>query len=132
MQERTWTGCHGRPHTKVRVRVLCFLHVQFSSFPLVSWYFSDNSYIRSSCSSLRDKVYDCIVFFCLSYLICLARTGEILHSTAKFDGELDGILKSGHVRCAAVDTSDIHLATSGDDKVLKVWNIDGLELLSLR
>ncbi|KIM90548.1 hypothetical protein PILCRDRAFT_56339, partial [Piloderma croceum F 1598] len=62
-----------------------------------------------------------------------AKTGKILHSTANFDGELkDGILNSGHVRCAAADIADVHLATSGDDKVLKVWKIDGLELLSSR
>ena len=42
------------------------------------------------------------------------------------------ILTSGHVRCAAVDISNVHLAASGDDKVLKVWKIDGLLLLSTR
>jgi hypothetical protein len=57
----------------------------------------------------------------------------VLHSTAKLDNAAkDGILKSGHVRCAAVDISHIHLATSGDDKVLKVWKTDGLQLLSSR
>jgi hypothetical protein len=59
-----------------------------------------------------------------------SRTGEVLH---KFGGEVkDGILKPGHVRCAAVDKSNVYLATSGDDKLLKVWKIDGLQLLSSR
>jgi tRNA (guanine-N(7)-)-methyltransferase subunit TRM82 len=44
----------------------------------------------------------------------------------------DGLLASGHVRCAAVDIPAVHLTTSGDDKVLKVWKIDGLQLLSSR
>jgi tRNA (guanine-N(7)-)-methyltransferase subunit TRM82 len=57
----------------------------------------------------------------------------VLYSSTIFDGAAkDELLKSGHVRCAAVDTSHLHLATSGDDKVLKVWRIDGLQLLSAR
>jgi len=104
------------------------------SFPLVSGHISDSSHIWSSHSSPRDQVCDPIIFCSLllsDYL--LLRTGEILHSTANFDGELkNGILKSGHLRYAAVDTADAHLATSGDDKILKIWKIDGLELLSSR
>lgn len=60
-------------------------------------------------------------------------TGNVLHSTANFDHQAkDGILKSGHIRCAAIDVYDAYLATSGDDKMLKVWQLDGLKLLSVR
>ena len=41
-------------------------------------------------------------------------------------------MKSGPIRCAAVNTSFTHLVTTGDDKKLKVWQIDGLKLLSTR
>jgi hypothetical protein len=109
------------------------LHVQFPSFLLVSGHISDSSHIWSLHSSPRDKVHGLIIFCSLLWSDYILRTGEILHSTANFDGELkDGILKAGHVRCAAADTPDVHLATSGDDKVLKVWKINGLELLSSR
>lgn len=60
-------------------------------------------------------------------------TGNVLHSTGNLDPHAkDAILKSGHVRCAAIDASDAYLATSGDDKILKVWQLDGLKLLSVR
>lgn len=50
-----------------------------------------------------------------------------------FEGpKLDGVLKAGPVRCAAVDSRYTHLATAGDDKLLKVWAIDTLQLLSER
>lgn len=56
-----------------------------------------------------------------------------MHSTVAFEGtEKEGLLKSGPVRCGAVDNAFIHLVTSGDDKRLKVWQIDGLKLLSER
>jgi tRNA (guanine-N(7)-)-methyltransferase subunit TRM82 len=45
---------------------------------------------------------------------------------------LDALLKAGPVRCAAVDSEYAHLATAGDDKQLKVWAIDRLQLLSER
>ena len=41
-------------------------------------------------------------------------------------------MKSGPIRCAAVDEAFVHLATTGDDKKLKVWAVDGLRLLSER
>ena len=45
---------------------------------------------------------------------------------------LDGILQARPVRCAAVDHEYIHLATVGDDKQLRVWAVDSLDLLSER
>ena len=42
------------------------------------------------------------------------------------------MLKSGPVRCAAVDEVHEHLVTVGEDKRMKVWVIDGLKLLSER
>lgn len=61
------------------------------------------------------------------------RTGDIHKSTADF-GEQDreALLKSGPVRCAAIDNSGRHLATSGEDKILKIWEVDGLKLLNER
>ena len=42
-------------------------------------------------------------------------------------------MKSGPIRCIAVDVAFLHVATTGDDKKLKVWKIaDPLELLSER
>ncbi|KAH9070678.1 WD40 repeat-like protein [Lactarius deliciosus] len=62
-----------------------------------------------------------------------SKSGELLHSTVSFEqSKLDGVLKAGPVRCAAVDTRCAHLATAGDDKLLKVWAIDTLQLLSER
>ena len=64
------------------------------------------------------------------------RTGHLLHSTALIDGEEEeqrkSLTKSGHVRCAAVDGGFKYLITSGEDKMLKVWELDGLKLLSER
>ncbi|RDB23684.1 tRNA (guanine-N(7)-)-methyltransferase non-catalytic subunit TRM82 [Hypsizygus marmoreus] len=51
-------------------------------------------------------------------------TGDVLHTTAA--------TKSGPIRCAAVDSSGRYLATSGEDKMLKVWEVEGLGLLSER
>ncbi|KAH9166877.1 WD40 repeat-like protein [Lactarius sanguifluus] len=62
-----------------------------------------------------------------------SKSGELLHSTVSFEeSKLDGVLKAGPVRCAAVDTRCAHLATAGDDKLLKVWAIDTPQLLSER
>jgi tRNA (guanine-N(7)-)-methyltransferase subunit TRM82 len=46
--------------------------------------------------------------------------------------KLNALLKTGPIRCAAVDVEYTHLATIGDDKQLKVWAIDSLQLLSER
>ncbi|KAH9967556.1 WD40-repeat-containing domain protein [Russula dissimulans] len=62
-----------------------------------------------------------------------SKSGELLCSTASFEGtELDSLTKAGPVRCAAIDSTYTHLATAGDDKLLKIWAIDGLQLLSER
>ncbi|KAH9956133.1 hypothetical protein BGW80DRAFT_1565909 [Lactifluus volemus] len=57
-----------------------------------------------------------------------SNSGVLLRSTVS----LDGIRQGGPVRCAAVDHEYIHLATVGDDKQLKVWAIDSLDLLNER
>ncbi|KAF8967637.1 WD40-repeat-containing domain protein [Flammula alnicola] len=60
-------------------------------------------------------------------------TGDVLHSTANFpEKQQDAVLKSGPVRCAAVDSKFMYLVTSGEDKMLKLWELDGLKLLSVR
>ncbi|KAF8490021.1 WD40 repeat-like protein [Russula emetica] len=62
-----------------------------------------------------------------------SNTGELLRSTASLEGtKLDALLKTGPVRCAAVDFEYTHLATVGDDKQLKVWAVESLQLLSER
>ncbi|KAH9931875.1 uncharacterized protein B0H18DRAFT_952543 [Fomitopsis serialis] len=48
------------------------------------------------------------------------------------DEEKEDVLKSGPIRCVAIDDSFAHLATTGDDKKLKVWQLVGLKLLSTR
>ncbi|GLB41843.1 putative required for the formation of N(7)-methylguanine at position 46 (m7G46) in tRNA [Lyophyllum shimeji] len=50
-------------------------------------------------------------------------TGVIRHSVAD---------PAGPVRCAAVDAQGKHLATAGDDKTLKVWKTEGMELVNQR
>lgn len=65
-----------------------------------------------------------------------ARTGSVVKSTTSFPEEKKKItvLKSGPIRCAAVDREFRYLITAGDDKMLKVWNlsVDELQLLSER
>ncbi|KAF8074939.1 quinon protein alcohol dehydrogenase-like superfamily [Lyophyllum atratum] len=39
---------------------------------------------------------------------------------------------AGPVRCAAIDAQGKHLATAGDDKMLKIWEIEGLTLVNER
>ncbi|TFK39886.1 WD40-repeat-containing domain protein [Crucibulum laeve] len=60
-------------------------------------------------------------------------TGDILHSTVNFEDEKRGaVIESGPVRCAAVDKSNKYLITTAEDKMLKLWEIGGLKLLSER
>ncbi|KDR80625.1 hypothetical protein GALMADRAFT_276855 [Galerina marginata CBS 339.88] len=60
-------------------------------------------------------------------------TGAVLHSTTTIpDSEKASVLKSGPVRCAAVDHGFKYLLTSGEDKMLKLWQLDGLQLVSER
>ena len=59
--------------------------------------------------------------------------GALVHSTIKMvEDERQAVLHSGPVRCVAVDANFSRLITTGDDKKLKVWQIDGLKLLSTR
>lgn len=55
-------------------------------------------------------------------------SGNVLYTTS---GRED-VSKSGPIRCAAVDRSWRYVATSGEDKLLKIWEIEGLELLNER
>ncbi|KAJ6519092.1 WD40 repeat-like protein [Mycena sanguinolenta] len=62
-----------------------------------------------------------------------SRTGDLIVSTTERQGaDKDSLLKSGPIRLAAVDKDGKHLVTSGDDKLLKLWQIDGLKLLNER
>ena len=57
----------------------------------------------------------------------------MLHSTAALAAPArDALVKAGPVRAADVDRGFRHVALSGEDKKLKVWRLDGLELLSER
>lgn len=57
----------------------------------------------------------------------------MLYSTTRLeDAEKDKLLKSGPVRCAAVDAAFVHVVTSGEDKHLKVWEVESLKLVSER
>ncbi|KAJ7231880.1 WD40-repeat-containing domain protein [Mycena haematopus] len=62
-----------------------------------------------------------------------SRTGDLIETTTERQGaEKDSLLKSGPIRLAAIDKYAKHLVTSGDDKLLKLWQIDGLKLLNER
>ncbi|KAJ6581834.1 WD40-repeat-containing domain protein [Mycena capillaripes] len=62
-----------------------------------------------------------------------SRTGDLTTATTDRQGaDKEALLKSGPIRLAAVDRSGKHLVTSGDDKQLKLWQIDGLKLLNER
>ncbi|KAG1748777.1 WD40-repeat-containing domain protein [Suillus occidentalis] len=56
-------------------------------------------------------------------------TGDVLRSTAKCEEDQ---IASGPIRCAALSDCGKYLATSGDDKKLKTWQVDDLKLLSSR
>ena len=61
------------------------------------------------------------------------RTGKLGGSTTNFDEKtVSDLLKSGPIRFSAVDTKFEHLVTVGEDKKLKVWELDGLKLRSQR
>ncbi|KAJ3863805.1 WD40 repeat-like protein [Lentinula novae-zelandiae] len=60
-------------------------------------------------------------------------TGAVLFSTLNSPANVqESLKKSGPIRCAVLDNSSTHLATLADDKKLKVWKLDGLELLHER
>ena len=56
------------------------------------------------------------------------RYGNVLHTTV----DREDVLKSGPIRCAAMDRFGKYAATAGEDKILKIWEIDGLKLLNER
>ncbi|KAF8159551.1 WD40-repeat-containing domain protein [Crassisporium funariophilum] len=59
-------------------------------------------------------------------------TGHVLHSTARLEGEAkEGVQKAGPVRCAAM-WEERWVVVVGEDKMLKVWEVDGLRLVSER
>jgi len=61
------------------------------------------------------------------------RTGKLEGSTANFDEQgVEDLLKSGPIRFSAVDAEFEHLVTVGEDKKLKVWELDGPKLRSQR
>lgn len=61
------------------------------------------------------------------------RTGKFEGSTTNFDERnAADLLKSGPVRFSAVDTEFEHLVTIGEDKKLKVWELNGPKLRSQR
>ncbi|KAF9069786.1 WD40-repeat-containing domain protein [Rhodocollybia butyracea] len=62
-----------------------------------------------------------------------ASTGAVVSSTLNAPENVQETLKkSGPIRCVVLDNSNTHLATLADDKKLKVWKLDGLELLHER
>ena len=61
------------------------------------------------------------------------RTGKLEGSTTNFDErDATDLLKSGPIRFSVVDTDLNYLVTVGDDKKLKVWELDGPKLRSQR
>ena len=61
------------------------------------------------------------------------RTGKLEGSTTSLDEKSAAdLLKSGPIRFSAVDAEFKHLVTVGDDKKLKVWELDGPKLRSQR
>nr|GAT46439.1 WD40 repeat-like protein [Mycena chlorophos] len=57
-----------------------------------------------------------------------ASTGKLIASTVG----REGLAPSGPIRVAAVDRDAKHLITAADDKMLKLWRIDVLELVNER
>ncbi|KAI0310719.1 WD40-repeat-containing domain protein, partial [Amylostereum chailletii] len=60
-------------------------------------------------------------------------TGAVVSSTLSLDDtSKEKVLKSGPVRCAAVNRDQSHLVTVGEDKRMKVWLVDELKVLNER
>ena len=61
------------------------------------------------------------------------RTGELEGSTTSFDEQnVADLLKSGPIHFSAVDAEFENLVTVGEDKKIKVWELDGPKLRSQR
>ncbi|KIM53403.1 hypothetical protein SCLCIDRAFT_139079 [Scleroderma citrinum Foug A] len=61
------------------------------------------------------------------------RTGAVLRSTANFTADdHDAVVKSGPICCTAISHGRTYIATCGDDKHLKVWDLASLALLNSR
>jgi len=61
------------------------------------------------------------------------RSGKLEGATANFDEKTAAdLLNSGPIRFSAVDAEFKHLVAVGDDKKLKVWELDGPKLRSQR
>lgn len=63
------------------------------------------------------------------------RDGRILHSTTNVgggDGDVLTGINSGPIRCSGMSQDGRYLATTGDDKRLKIWDLESFTLLSSR
>lgn len=61
------------------------------------------------------------------------RTGRLDGSTMNFNEQnIAELVKSGPVRFSVVDAGFEHIIMVGEDKKLKVWELDGPKLLSQR
>ncbi|KZT25266.1 WD40 repeat-like protein [Neolentinus lepideus HHB14362 ss-1] len=62
-----------------------------------------------------------------------SQSGSVLRSTVNLDNTLrESVTKSGPIRCVSVDNEFAHIVSVGDDKKMKVWETEGLKLLSER
>ncbi|KAF8551355.1 WD40 repeat-like protein [Imleria badia] len=60
------------------------------------------------------------------------QSGRILHSTANFAPDTDAPINSGPIRCSGMSRDGRYLATTGDDKRLKIWDLESLSILTAR
>ncbi|KAI9573962.1 WD40-repeat-containing domain protein [Boletus coccyginus] len=75
----------------------------------------------------------CVVLSGSHIQVLDAQSGRILHSTANFAHEdEDALISSGPIRCSGMSKDGRYLATAGDDKRLKIWDLELLTLLSAR
>ena len=73
-----------------------------------------------------------IILLDILLIFVIHRTGQVLHSTDS-DSTITTVLrKAGPIRCAAISTSFSHLATVGDDKHVRIWEVDGLKSINAR
>ncbi|TBU30168.1 WD40 repeat-like protein [Dichomitus squalens] len=67
------------------------------------------------------------------YHVLNAQDGELAQSTTRLGDDLQtALVQSGPIRCTAVDSTLTHVATTADDKKLKIWRVETLELLNER